>query len=220
MTSFSLYRELIKNIPIDEQAAYADRHFWKSKIAGVRSLRLSRTIGYPDKLVITRQNLLDRDTFTINGILHVLIWGYPSGGRGDNIDNCITNISNIRSALLKLNKSVNPNVVQLKDFYKSCGDIHGLGISTWSKLLYFNQIRIGDHDCNIYDNVVKEALKKLCINLEEYADPKLKPKPFRDYMAYLKFLSEQAGEIDARTDQVEYFLFSFGSTFELNLNPE
>lgn len=220
MISFTPYKKLIESIPIEDQMAIAKWKTWHSKTKNITKLKLQKPDDKSDNIFITRGNLINRNCAITNGILQVLIWGYPSGGRGDNIKKCIRNIDLISTALRKLKNSKNIDIKQFKDFVASCDSIPGLGISTWSKLLYFNGINIIEYKCNIYDAVVKNALTKLSIDLADYADPTIKPKEIREYISYLKFLSIHAGEIGLRTDQLEYFLFLFGNKFQLSINHQ
>lgn len=78
------------------------------------------------------------------------MWGYPTGGRGNNIKNLLAQkqINKLEKIIIKYknNKSVN-----LEEILKDMKDIKGLGLSTLSKFLYFLEVTFNGKVCVILD---------------------------------------------------------------------
>ena len=220
MTRFEPFKDLIISLPTAEQEFYAKQSTWIPMIADNPELHLWQQHLVGGTVHVKRSHLYDCDATAPNGILHVLIWGYPSGGRGANIQKCIANISDISVALTQLKHIEIPTLGDLINFSNACKHINGLGMSTWSKLLHFNHISFDGYESNIYDKVIKDVISLRRIDLSEYIDNSIRNTDVREYMAYLKFLTDHASKIGAKSVQIELFLYLIARRFDIELNTQ
>ncbi|KNB60406.1 hypothetical protein [Chryseobacterium sp. Hurlbut01] len=86
-------------------------------------------------------------------IIKTLMWGYPTKGRGNNINNLLTDESfnKISKLLLKYKALENITFNELVNDFKF-NKIKGLGISTLSKFLYFLELKVENKPCLILDD--------------------------------------------------------------------
>ena len=137
------------------------------------------------------------------------MWGYPTKGRGNNIDDLL-NEENFKKLIIFLVKYSNSNISNeiLKIEIKK---IESIGISTISKFLYFLNCSIENNKCLILDlRIINCIRKNKFIELDE-----LKTITYSNaiakYELYLEIINKVANEINAASDQVEMFLFIFGN---------
>jgi thermostable 8-oxoguanine DNA glycosylase len=97
----------------------------------------------------------------------------------------------------------------LIDIHKN--GIKGMGWSTFSKFLYFLQLKIGDNRALIFDRRVINALKR-------FEDDEIKdiqgvnyPPRTKDYFAYLQAMNRLAAKMGIEPDKIEMFLYQFGA---------
>lgn len=114
-------------------------------------------------------------------------------------------------------------------------NVNGLGESTWSKFLYFFEIKVeipehGFQRCQIYDAKIKDSLnasqfneleefnKKNGISMWKQDDKRKKGKP--NYFMFMKLLSALSDEIgfdkddEHKLDKLENFLFHYNLDFK------
>lgn len=139
-----------------------------------------------------------------------LMWGYPSGGRGDNIPNTLREINKLAKLLSQI-KGKDLTADETSKLLDSFNEISGLGISTWSKLLYFFDVSLNSRKCQIYDLKIVNSLKK---------------KQFRElgtqvwrhnnesFFRYLQLVNNLATNMNVLPEQVELFLFYFNLEYK------
>jgi hypothetical protein len=167
-----------------------------------------------DSFMISRNDLFyssnDLDLF----IIKVLMWGYPTKGRGKNIENILNpdNFDNTVKNLEIILQKGNISNVEVKSLFSD-----GLKLSTVSKFLYFLQIRIESFPALILDSRVINALTRM----NGFKDEELKDlrtltinNAPKNYAKYLKIVYDFALKINVKPDQFEMFLFEFGSSLK------
>lgn len=223
----SNYKRLIQVLPYMEQAFEVKRSQWKELVSeeildqifgenmdqnpvflsdqGNSSLKAKEQI-----ITISRFELFHKYQNLELFIVKVLMWGYPTKGRGKNIENLLnsSNLFKLMNALAMFNTKESITISEIKEMLK----IGGLGLSTLSKFLYFMSLRIGSFRALILDLRVISAL-----NAGKYSDPGIeKFEPLRydnalsHYDDYLIFINSLAKDLQAEPDQVEMFLFEYG----------
>lgn len=138
-------------------------------------------------------------------IVMVLMWGYPTGGRGSNIESILKRID----VLIPLLSSVNErNLTKAKasNLIKEFSSIRGLGISTWSKLLYFFNAEVDSRKCQIYDLKIVDSLNKK--QFDELGTQEWKQNIIH-YYQYIELVDSFATSMGALPEQVELFLFYY-----------
>ena len=146
----------------------------------------------------------------------VILWGYPRGMRGNHFSDLVRQMDLLESHLNVLRNSGN----QISDWgshwakhFSNAGSgakLMGLGLSTYSKYLYFLKTRVNGRRCLILDNVLIEVFKRR--KFEEFASLQ-KISYFsapKYYVQYLDLMESASAKLDVEMDQLEMFLFMFG----------
>jgi len=223
----SNYKRLIQVLPYMEQAFEIKRSQWKELVSeeildqifienkdqnpaflsgqGNSSQKAKEQI-----VTISRFELFHKYQNLELFIVMVLMWGYPTKGRGKNIENLLKepNITDLKNALSKFETKESITISEIKEMLK----IGSLGLSTLSKFLYFMRLKIGSNWTLILDQRVISVL-----NSGKYSDPGIEQfEPLRydnallHYDDYLIFINALAKDLQAEPDQVEMFLFEYG----------
>lgn len=225
----SNYKRLIQVIPYMEQAFEVKRSQWTNLVSedilnqifggNVEPNRVSMTDPknpstklIDQTVMISRFELFHKYQNLELFIVKVLMWGYPTKGRGKNIKNLLkeSNLTLLKNAFKKFETEESITISDIGELLKL--KIEGLGLSTLTKFLYFLRLRIGAYRALILDLRVISAL-----NSGKYSDPgieKFKPLKYENalshYNDYLIFINELAKDLQAEPDQVEKFLFEYG----------
>ena len=91
-----------------------------------------------------------------NYLAKVIVWGYPRGPRGDIFSHICENIGNIK----KLITSANNGISDWQSHFDKLSKIDGIGMSTYTKFLYFKGVKIAGSPALILDIRVINALKR------------------------------------------------------------
>ena len=201
------YKELIKQLPYLEQSFEIKKENWKLE-KYVFSERLNAfldTYFVEDTLRLSRWELFEftrRDPF--DAAIAIIMWGYPSGMRGDSFKIFLKNIDCLKYRLLPDN-----NITDGK-FKDLLLNIPGIGLSTLSKFLYFFNNKLDGLNCLVLDSRIIEILNEK--HFKEFTvlgDIKEYNKASK-YFLYLNIIHEQANLLECKADQLELFLFMFG----------
>lgn len=208
ITDFSNF---IREIPYEYQSFEIRKDVWKNLD---RQLTITRIFAEKDVITISRYDLFNSTGDIEEFIIKVLMWGYPTKGRGKNIDNLLK-ARNFDKLITILTTSYHKGTITI-DEIKELLKIDGLGLSTLSKFLYFLRLKIDSLTALILDQRVISTL-----NSGKYSDSEiekfgsLKYKNAIDfYLDYLSFTHKLANQINAEVDQIEIFLFEFGSNLK------
>ena len=218
------YRELIGSMPLDEQTTVARMDIWGDKLvrAGCSDLlvRLGTNCWHEDRgmIEISRHDLFrlaQREKgITRRLILAVFIWGYPTGGQGNNCFEMIDNIKRIAQAFADVGPRNGMGQEDVNELFASLRG-SGIGLSTCTKLLYFGSFKVGGYDALILDNKVIRACKRGLF--EEFAE--LSGITYDNgkarYETYLRVMSEVARNLGVENPaKLEMFLFLFGNSLK------
>lgn len=218
------YKALIAKLPVKEHATeiQPDAYDAWKKICGkyrfagllpeVRNGRQSLWISRGHIQTMPHETERDLKQF----VLCVLLWGYgsPSGMRGLNAEKCLENMKGLTDFIKKERvdeKSIDDWWTHWTKFRKD-GGIAGIGLSTYTKLLYFLQAKVNSHPAVILDARIKKVIKSG--NIRELSDLKGKAALERFYPDYLDIISTCREDLDCTVDQIEMFLFMFGNSLE------
>lgn len=203
----SKFQNFIKEFPYLNQSFDIKKKNWEIE----SQLNMINTIfGTNDTITLTRFDLLNSRYDLESFILKTLMWGYPTKGRGRNIETMLE-IRNFER-LVKILKSYQEREISINQLQNDVKSIPGLGISTITKFTHFLNTTIDGNKAVILDIQIMEA-----INTGRFEDfnhlkgitydnaPKLYPE-------YLITINELSKAIGAKPDQIEMFLFSFGKT--------
>lgn len=209
MLSIVDYCGLIKSIPIYNQSAKIKRKVW-GKFSYDEKDRIEEAIfGNKNEVELSREDVLF-EADTAKKIVMVLMWGYPTGGRGSNIKNILAKIDDLIQLLSSI-KNHNLTKGEANIIIKQFEDIRGLGISTWTKLLYFFNVTIDSRKCQIYDLKIVDSLNKK--QFSELGTQKWK-QDIDHYYQYIEIVDGLATRMGVSPEQVELFLFYFNLDYK------
>jgi hypothetical protein len=138
MNSITDYEELINQIPVSKQSTLIKKEVWKKF---PYDNKIEKAIfGSKEIVEISRADVHSAGT-TAKKIVMVLMWGYPTGGRGNNIEYILNKMDELIPLLSSI-KGKNLTRSKASEVFNTFENIRGLGISTWSKLLYFFDVSI------------------------------------------------------------------------------
>lgn len=208
------YKSLIGNLPVANHAIGTKLATWEKyqeihpEIWNIIQCIFSGEL----KVKISRQDLKDiADTQDYNKlIIATILWGYSSGMRGNNFSKIINKLPVIVSLL----QCASQGIDDWKMHYKRLKEISGIGLSTYSKLLYFVGGKIEGYEPLILDVRVIEA-----INTGIYGEFfGMKRITYQNapyfYPEYLKIMSDFALSSECTAAQAEMFLFIFGKSLK------
>ena len=205
-------KDVIESIPVEKQAARIKKEIWETRFDDLKNV-FSHIFNNDDEIEITRKDIFgEKDSK--KKILKTLMWGYPTGGRGNNIDTVIRSNLGTIDTLLSANQNKNISQNEFEELTKSLNEINGLGISTWSKLLYFFNISVEGNKCEIFDKKIVESLNRK--QIEELHNIEIYQHKIDYYYKYLKKINQWAKELKTSPDKIEVFLFSYNLYYKLD----
>jgi len=205
MDSIKKYKKLIQALPVKKQASLIKKEVWKKRFREKLSPIVSVLFSKNDEIVISREDIL-KENDCRKKIIMILMWGYPTGGRGNHIQDALESIDGLCENLFKIkDKSLTKD--KAKNLIQQFDCIKGLGPSTWSKLLYFFNISVDFRKCQIFDIKIVNSLNK--IQFKEFNRTDWNQQNIDDYFEYLELTNSLSQKLNASPDQLENFLFHY-----------
>ena len=202
------YADIISRLPVGQhsvrvKAANWQQHFKKYDLSD----EFNVIFGGEPEVRLSRVELQSRSSSEARRKhLEVLLWGYPSGMQGKHHIKYLCNIDEIAS--LELSE------FSWDGYFSKLNEIKGLGLSTITKIAYFNELSFDGHRALILDGRVIEVIDSglwtelSSLNGITYSNAKAK------YLDYLQVMHRTAKSLDATGDQLELFLFALGGAFK------
>jgi len=209
------FRNTISHMPLDQQACVSKRATWAPFAgrddAGFR--RIVERFGNPQSIMISREDLfaLGDDGPSIEFVYATYVWGYPNGGRGR-----FASVIDNRRRILHLLRSVQRNTTRANwgTICQAVENISGVGVSTFTKLLYFMGVSVCGHRTLILDGKVIEVFKRRVFSEFASLVGIRYDNAMRTYPEYLRSMAAEAGKLNVRSDKLEMFLFAFGNSLK------
>ncbi|EJF08894.1 hypothetical protein [Pontibacter sp. BAB1700] len=213
-----LYKELIQHLPVIHQSFTTKRSNWKNaemKIDWLQDLN-DQLFQNQSKLELSRQDLLSHTGSTRELIAKVIYWGYPNGMRGNHFVNILRNIVPLEEALDNIKVKINPETEDYEAVVRMFDSIQGLGMSTFSKILYFMGIKFNGYPSLILDLRLIDVFRS-----NVFADfAELKSMHYgntrKHYLDYIRIMNELAERLGTSGESIEQFLFIFGNNLKEN----
>jgi len=204
-------------MPIKEQAFTSKRGTWEKYLTEFPFLNdlIDCVFGHSSVVEISRQDLFElaEKQKMKEFIFSTILWGYPAGMRGLHFPNILRNISVIEKVLTTCFDCKNIN--NWKNHYRTVSSIEGLGLSTYTKFLYFLKMRIENHPALILDLRLIDVFKKgVFSEFKELKKIRYDNAPDL-YPHYLQIMNTTATKYDLTHDNVEMFLFEFGGNLKI-----
>ena len=192
-------KALIRRLPTQDHSVTVHRKNWK---VGVPS-SVKQLFGREEAITIARHELHKLHNFSTIKLQKIILWGYPSGGRG------------------KAKKMVGKRCMrELQAKFKRRGwadswksffaktRLKGIRETTLTKIAYFHGIRVQGQRSLILDSQIVAALPFW----RELRGLKIYGVTGNTYPKYLTTMRKIARKGGFKTDQLEFFLFMFGQS--------
>ena len=215
MRSISEYSDLIKLIPAKCQSSLIKKAVWERFDYGDDEIK-EAIFGADEEVEISREDIFSENN-TKKKLVMILMWGYPSGGRGSNIQSVLLRINEL-VGLLSSVAGRNLKESEAKDLFKKFGNFGGLGISTWTKFLYFFKVSVDSKECQIFDIKIVNSLNKRQFSQLVSNDVQEWKHNNEHYLRYIEFADKLASGLGVSAEQVELFLFSFNLCYKFSCN--
>ncbi|TYP71021.1 8-oxoguanine DNA glycosylase OGG fold protein [Aquimarina intermedia] len=206
------YKELILSLPIRQQCFTTNRNTWKKAENEVRWLKLLNDKLFEDNqtLTISRQDIFEtKETRAV--IIKTIYWGYARGMRGNHFVNILSDIEFIESAFLKLKQTEQIKTCDFKELTKTLTNVSGIGLSTYSKLLYFFNLKINNIPCLILDRRLIDVFKSQMYVNFQFLRSMNYHNAEKKYLDFLQVMNQNARKIETEGENIEQFLFLFGN---------
>lgn len=199
------FENFIREIPFKNQSFDIKKSNWKCEN---QTELIDQIFGEKSVITLNRFDLINSSWNIEEFILKTLMWGYPTKGRGKNIDNLLLN-KNFKILTKKL-ETYRESEITIETLKQDLKEIPGLGLSTITKFTHFLNTKIKGFKTVILDIQVIEA-----INTGRFEElNSLKginyENAVRKYVDYIKLIDKLSKETNSEPDQIEMFLFTFG----------
>jgi len=209
------FKQLIQSMPLNEQAFKSKKSTWKKYIDGNSEVSeiLKFIFDGNSEVQISRKDLfvITEEKNLKYFIVAVILWGYPRGMRGNHFENLVLNIDSIVEAL----KEAKDGIPEWTIHYKKIEEIHGLGLSTYSKFLYFLNVKVEGYTALILDNRITNTFNERTFS-EFIEIGKIRyDNAVSKYPLYLKIMDTLSEELHTDSGKLEMFIFEFGQNLKL-----
>jgi hypothetical protein len=209
------YKILISNLPVGQQCFTTKRTTWntaENEIKWLKNLN-DKLFGENKTLTISRQEIFQTKE-PIEAIIKIIYWGYPAGMRGNHFINILKRTHVIENTILKLREKSRPTTNDFNELTVTFENVEGLGLSTYSKLLYFFQIKFNDNLCLILDQRLIEVFStKSFSDFHQLSNIRYYNAEKR-YLDFLHLTNQVSKKLGTRGENLEQFLFIFGNNLK------
>ena len=202
------FTALIQNIPHLQHSVDVKKSKWKNRD---QKTTIHKIFGKDKVITISRRDLFHTDDLT-EFVFKTLMWGYPTGGRGNNITR-LQEENNLRK-LVKLLEEYRNKSVTLDELKRDIKTIKGVNLSTMSKFLYFMKVKVNGETALILDQKIINV-----IGLDRFEElNSLKDIKYQNaidrYVEYLTIVNKIANDMGIEPGQIELFLFMLGQNLK------
>ena len=206
---------LIQSLPVGRQKFIIQRRNFQKYELDFLWVKERNHLLFDDNGIteISRNDLIG-DYPSQRTLLEIIYWGYPRGMRGNNLELILKSIDLIVKKLIELYENNSLGADDFINFHQWTNGIPGLGISTYSKFLYFYKIRFNGIESLILDQRIIDVFSSESFNdFKDFSNIK-RFNAHHYYINYLKKLSELSVHLNTSADNIEQFLFLFGKNIK------
>jgi hypothetical protein len=207
-------------MPVSNQAFASRRSTWSGHINGKDGAAAALQAVFDaysvdsDNIFLSRSDLRDLalKPHLAELVMATIIWGYPRGMRGHNLRSMTSHVDALCQILSDVRSCP---ISEWISHYEIVRPIPGIGLSTYTKLLYFLSATIEGSEALILDQRIIDVAEQ---NLfEELASIRglTSVNASRLYPRYLECMEDAASRLSLPPEKIEFFLFEFG----LHLKP-
>lgn len=202
------FRQLIQHIAPKTQSFTIKYENWKGTPQDVFIKSLFDT---NNNIEINRYDIF-RESELKKKVILTLLWGYPTKGRGNNMNRLLEgNNFNALLDLLSGYRKVSPTIKKLKS---DTSTIKGLGIATMTKFIYFLGLEVEGYKSLILDQRVMDCYNNKRISALAVDGAITNQNGWKYYKQYIKQMSHLARQLHTQEDQLEIFIFMFGNNLK------
>lgn len=209
------YKILISNLPVRQQCFTTKRTTWtkaESEIQWLKNLN-DKLFGDNKTLTISRQDIFETSE-SREAIIKTIYWGYTAGMRGNHFVNILKHIDTIENVLRTLREKPNPTTKDFNELTLTFKRVVGLGLSTYSKLLYFFKISFNDNPCLILDQRLIDVFASNTYSNFQQLNKIRYDIAEKKYLDFLQLTRQLAIELETQGENIELFLFTFGNNLK------
>lgn len=222
MIQLSEFRNLIAIMPVEWQASTSKCSTWNKHMSGNKASEALRSVldafGTRDSVILSRSDLyeLARKPDLAEFVMATIVWGYTSGGRGNNVADLMDHLDDL---IQLLSEARTQQVAEWKPHYKKMVEsTKGIGLSTYTKFLNFLKVKVHGHLALILDDriirVASQGAWKELARLRVLS----KSNAVQSYPNYLMEMQQIANGLEVSPEALEFFLFEFGLTLKPRAN--
>lgn len=215
------YRKLIRELPCQNQGFEIYKKNWlvESIEEQINEIFKNSDKSNKDKkITINRFDIENSKNNLPIFILKTLMWGYPTKGRGKNIDKLLARDS-LTNLISKL-QNYSDREISIDRLKSDIKEIDGLGLSTMTKFTNFLNTTINGNKAVILDLQIISAINRGVFEEFKNLEKINYDNAIKYYPEYLSIIGTISKKINSTPDQIENFLFLFGrSLSEIKTQP-
>lgn len=199
------FQDFIREFPYKNQSFDIKKDVWT---VDLHSKYLEKLFDSKETITLNRFDLFNSEMEIKEFVFKTLMWGYPTKGRGKNIDNLLENES--LDKLIKIIGEFKENKISVEEMLDEMQKIRSLGTSTITKFAYFLNTEINGNRVVILDQRIIDTINSG--RFEELTELKgIKyDKTRKQFSRYLQIINDLSKTMNVEPDQIEIFLFTFG----------
>lgn len=201
------FKDLIQNLPDKLHAFQIKRNNWNIKYHNNFIDEIFKKRGNGEIIWLNRGDLFMNRENLKEFIFLVLMWGYPTKGRGRNIDKLLSS-KNLEQLINRLEKYEEQDI-SIKTFKEDL-KISGLGLSTLTKFTQFLDTTVEGNRAVILDKQIIETIRSNDFTAFTSMKGIRYENAVKYYPEYIRIINKLSMELDVSHDQIEMFLFMFG----------
>lgn len=201
----SNYKNLICELPYQNQGFDIYKKNWR---VTSQQQTIDKIFNGSDKITLNRFDIENSKDNLSDFILKTLMWGYPTKGRGKNIDTLLS--KNSFKKLISTLSDYLDSEISIERIKSDIKNIDGLGLSTMSKFTNFLNTTINGNKAVILDEQIINAIKRGVFEEFNCLENLKYENAINKYDEYLSVVNTISEEINSEPDHIEIFLFLFG----------
>lgn len=204
------YKTLIDSMPVQQQAFSPNEDCWEKLLQTV-DIGLSLS-DFQYRQGFSRLALHEMP-LSPQKLIAILMWGYPTGGRGKNIENVLKRLDHLCEVISSAENS-DFSQIELVTLITRLDQMPNLGMATWSKFLYFCHATFNKTKMVILDNMIASILSSQTVNGVVFKNLAASNSS-EVYCGYLHGMGSLSDILGSDIENLEFFLFVFGTMLRL-----
>lgn len=209
IASINIYTPLIQSLPVADQAFTVKASNWQKALSDFHFKEIFNGVAH---ICLSRRDVHDTNNIELF-ILKTILWGYPKGLRGKNFEKIYSNLSAL-SQILNISDRACLKADDLYELQNKLHKIEGLGLSTYSKLLYFRDFKFDGIPALILDARLIQIFKNNVFKEFESLGKISQYNSIKIYKNYLQMMDALSEQLNTSSAQLEQFLFIFSNNLK------